>query len=124
MKYVDFIAAGQKCGVLTVFLTLMATILGASATLGVAERAETIGFPAAWWLLSGAVGLALQGVVLSSRIRESGARTLPELAGLKVGASANVPGVAILPVVGMGLSLRLATASAIPSGASTSESEK
>jgi SSS family solute:Na+ symporter len=88
MKYVDFIAAGQKCGVLTVFLTLMATILGASATLGVAARAETIGFPAAWWLLSGAVGLVLQGMVLSARIRESGARTLPELAGLKVGSSA------------------------------------
>ena len=88
MKYVDFIAAGQKCGVLTVSLTLMATILGASATLGVAARAETIGFPAVWWLLSGAVGLVLQGMVLSARIRESGARTLPELAGLKVGASA------------------------------------
>ena len=88
MKYLDFIAAGQKCGALTVFLTLMATILGASATLGVAAKAETLGFPAAWWLFSGAVGLALQGFVLSARIRESGARTLPELAGLKVGPAA------------------------------------
>jgi SSS family solute:Na+ symporter len=88
MKYIDFIAAGQKCGGVAVFLTLMATILGASATLGVAAKAETIGFPAAWWLFSGAVGLALQGFVLSARIRESGARTLPELAGLKVGPAA------------------------------------
>ena len=88
MKYLDFIAAGQKCGALAVFLTLMATILGASATLGVAAKAETLGFPAAWWLFSGAIGLALQGFVLSSRIRESGARTLPELAGLKVGPAA------------------------------------
>ena len=80
MKYVDFVAAGQCCGPLAVFLTLMATMLGASATLGVAEKAETAGFPAAWWLLSGAVGLALQGLFLSARIRESGARTLPELA--------------------------------------------
>ena len=88
MKYLDFIAAGQKCGALAVFLTLMATILGASATLGVAAKAETLGFPAAWWLFSGAVGLALQGFVLSARIRESGARTLPELAGMKVGPAA------------------------------------
>ena len=88
MKYIDFIAAGQKCGAVTVFLTLMATILGASATLGVAARAEMLGFPAAWWLFSGAAGLALQGFVLSGRIRESGARTLPELAGLKVGHAA------------------------------------
>ena len=88
MKYLDFIAAGQKCGTAAVFLTLMATMLGASATLGVAAKAEVIGFPAAWWLFSGAVGLALQGLVLSARIRESGARTLPELAGLKVGPAA------------------------------------
>jgi SSS family solute:Na+ symporter len=88
MKYIDFIAAGQKCGGMAVFLTLMATMLGASATLGVAAKAETDGFPAAWWLFSGAAGLALQGLVLSARIRESGARTLPELAGLKVGPAA------------------------------------
>ena len=80
MNYADFVAAGQRCGPLAVFLTLMATVLGASATLGVAEKAETAGFPAAWWLLSGAAGLALQGAVLSARIRSSGARTLPELA--------------------------------------------
>lgn len=78
--YLDFVAAGQRCGSLAVCLTLMATMLGASATLGVAAKAEAEGFPAAWWLLSGAVGLALQGAVLSARMRESGARTLPELA--------------------------------------------
>ena len=81
----EYVAAGQRCGGLSVFLTLMATMLGASATLGVAEKAERIGFPAAWWLLAGAAGLALQGWVLSGRIRESGARTLPELAGLVAG---------------------------------------
>lgn len=84
MKYIDFMAAGQKCGATAVFLSLLATILGASATLGVAANAEVSGFTAAWWLFSGAAGLALQGFVLSARIRESGARTLPELAGLKV----------------------------------------
>ena len=88
MKYVDFVAAGQKCGPLSVYLTLMATMLGASATLGVAAKAEVIGFPAAWWLFAGAVGLALQGAVLSARIRDSGARTLPELALKTVGPAA------------------------------------
>ncbi len=85
MRFVDFVAAGQRCGPLAVFLTLMATILGASATLGVAAKAEAIGFPAAWWLAAGAIGLALQGVLLSARIRESGARTLPELARIVAG---------------------------------------
>lgn len=88
MRVVDYIAAGQDRDALSVFLTLMATMLGASATLGVAEAAERVGFPAAWWLLCGAVGLALQAAMLSGRIRETGARTLPELAGRVVGPTA------------------------------------
>ncbi|MBR6020991.1 MAG: sodium:solute symporter, partial [Kiritimatiellae bacterium] len=83
--FAEYVAAGQRCGGPAVFLTLMATMLGASATLGVAEKAEKIGFPAAWWLLAGAAGLALQGWMLSERIRESGAWTLPELAGQVAG---------------------------------------
>lgn len=88
MKFVDYIAAGQDRGAVAVFMTLMATMLGASATLGVAARAEAVGFPAAWWLLSGSVGLALQGVLLSGRIRDTGARTLPDLAGRVAGSAA------------------------------------
>ena len=88
MKPVDFIAAGQNRGALAVFMTLLATMLGASATLGVAESAERIGFPAAWWLLCGCLGLALQSALLSGRIRSTGARTLPELARITVGPAA------------------------------------
>lgn len=88
MRFVDYIAAGQDRGSLAVFLTLMATMLGASATLGVAAKAETIGFPAIWWLASGSLGLALQGALLAGRIRETGARTLPELAGMVAGTPA------------------------------------
>ena len=88
MKPIDFIAAGQNRSTFAVFLTLLATILGASATLGVAESAGKIGFPAVWWLLCGCIGLALQAAFLSSRIRDAGARTLPELARLTVGPAA------------------------------------
>lgn len=84
-EFAEYVAGGQRWGTGAVFLSLMATMAGASATLGVAERAEGMGFPAAWWLLSGAIGLALQGWMLSARIRESGARTLPELAGTVAG---------------------------------------
>ena len=88
MKFVDYIAAGQNRGSLAVFLTLMATMLGASATLGVAAKAETLGFPAIWWLASGSIGLALQGALLAARIRDTGARTLPDLAGKVAGPPA------------------------------------
>ena len=63
-------------------------MLGASATLGVAAKAEAVGFAAAWWLLAGAAGLALQGALLAGRIRDMGAKTLPELAGLVAGPGA------------------------------------
>lgn len=88
MRFIDYIAAGQDRGSLAVFLTLMATMLGASATLGVAAKAEAVGFPAIWWLASGAFGLALQGILLSGRMRDAGARTLPELAGQVAGPPA------------------------------------
>ena len=68
MKTVDFIAAGQNRGALAVFMTLLATMLGASATLGVAESAGKIGFPAIWWLLCGCIGLALQAALLKRPI--------------------------------------------------------
>ncbi len=88
MKPIDFIAAGQNRPTSAVFLTLLATMLGASATLGVAESAEKTGFPAVWWLLCGYIGLALQAAFLSRRIRDTGAKTLPELARLTVGPAA------------------------------------
>ncbi len=87
-SYSDFIAAGQRCGTFSVFMTLMATMIGASATLGIAESAEVVGISASLWLTAGAVGLLLQGIFLTERIRKTDARTLPEMALLRVGKRA------------------------------------
>ena len=84
----DFTVAGKSQGFWTVYLSLMTSMIGASATLGVAERVCNIGFPAFWWLGVGAIGLFIQGLFLSTKIRELDATTLPDIAEKTVGNGA------------------------------------
>ena len=81
----DFIIAGRKQSLCFVTFSLLATVLGASATLGVCERAETEGFRAFWWLGFGSLGLFLQALFLSKKIRSFSVNTLPELVRFTVG---------------------------------------
>lgn len=76
----DFVVAGRSQSRLFIVMSLMATIIGASATLGVADKAYNTGFPAFWWLFVGAIGLILQSILLSERIKAYDAYTLPDLA--------------------------------------------
>ena len=87
-SFEDFAVAGKKQGFWPVYLSLMTSMIGASATLGVAERVWDIGFPAFWWLGVGAIGLLLQGVFLSKKIRDLDATTLPDIAQKTVGTEA------------------------------------
>ncbi len=63
-------------------------MIGASATLGIAESVWSVGFSAFWWLGVGAIGLFLQGVFLSKKIRDLDASTLPDIAEKTVGGAA------------------------------------
>lgn len=83
----DYVAAGRRQGTFTVTASLLATIIGASATVGVAARAEQIGGAAFWWLGAGAIGLFLQAAFFSVKVRNLSARTLPELAEKTVGSA-------------------------------------
>lgn len=81
----DYVVAGRKQTAPFVFMSLMATVLGASATVGIAARAENIGFAAFWWLGVGAIGFWFQAAFLSKPIHDLDVRTLPELAEKTVG---------------------------------------
>lgn len=84
-KYDDFVVAGRSQSLPWVTFSLLATILGASATLGVCGRAEVEGYSAFWWLGFGALGIWLQAFLLSKKIRGFSVSTLPELIKKTVG---------------------------------------
>lgn len=81
----DYVVAGRKQSTPFVFMSLMATVLGASATVGIAARAESIGFAAFWWLAVGAIGFWFQAAFLSKPVHDLDVRTLPEIAEKTVG---------------------------------------
>ncbi len=87
-SFTDFSVAGKNQNALSVIMTLLATMIGASTTIGITTTVYNLGFPGIWWLAFGAVGLILQSVFLSQKVRDIGADTLPDLAGRIAGRPA------------------------------------
>ena len=57
-----FLTAGGSAGALLCAFSLVSTIIGGSATLGMGALAQKVGPAAFWWLGVGAVGLFLHGL--------------------------------------------------------------
>lgn len=83
----DFFLAGRGLGTLHLTRSLVATIMGASSTIGLVGLGYSRGLPGAWWLLSGTLGLLVLSKVAHA-VRRTGARTLPDLIGIFYGSSA------------------------------------
>ncbi len=77
----DFFVAGRKGSSLFITGSLLATIVGGSATVGMAGLGFTQGLTGAWWLLVGSIGLVILGLFLAEKVRKFGLYTLPELVG-------------------------------------------
>ena len=86
--FTDFSVAGKNQSRFAVIMTLLATVIGASTTIGITDTVYKIGFPGIWWLGFGAIGLILQSMFLSEKVRAINADTLPDLAGKTVGPAA------------------------------------
>lgn len=84
-EYEDFAVAGKKQSTIFVVMSFMATMIGASATVGIVGRTASVGFPAFWWLAVGSVGLILQSVFLSKMIRDMDVNTLPSMVNVLTG---------------------------------------
>ncbi len=89
-SFTDYSVAGKKQTSLSVVMTLLATVIGASTTIGITTTVYNIGFPGIWWLAFGAIGLILQSLFLSEKVRSISADTLPDLAARIVGRRAEV----------------------------------
>lgn len=83
----DFFVSGRNGSVLKITGSLVATIIGGSATLGVAGLGFSMGLPAVWWLLSGSIFLFILGVFFAGKVRNLEVYTLPEVLYAQYGSS-------------------------------------
>ncbi|MFY9399675.1 MAG: sodium:solute symporter family protein, partial [Desulfomonilia bacterium] len=83
-----FYVGSRTCGTWLITGSLLATIAGASSTLGIAGLGYSLGMVGAWWMLAGAGGLIVMSVWLAKRIWSSRAYTLPEILTAQYGSPA------------------------------------
>ncbi|TVM33309.1 sodium:solute symporter family protein [Oceanidesulfovibrio marinus] len=87
-NFEEFAVAGRRYGGAVISISIVASCIGASATIGMTGLAYSVGTPAFWWLGSGGVGLLILGVFLAKKVRSSGAYTLPDMAEKYISPSA------------------------------------
>jgi SSS family solute:Na+ symporter len=75
----NFFVAGRSGSSFFITGSLLATIIGGSATVGMAGLGFSQGLTGMWWLLVGTVGLIVLGIFLAKKVRQFGLYTLPEL---------------------------------------------
>jgi SSS family solute:Na+ symporter len=74
-----FFVAHRRGTLLLITGSLVATVIGGSATVGMAGLGFKQGLTGAWWLLVGSVGLVILGVFFARKVRRAALYTLPEL---------------------------------------------
>ena len=72
-------------------MSLVATIFGASSTMGVIGLGYTRGLTAAWWSMTGGLALIFFGFFLASRVRDLNVYTLPDILKRAYGDGVAVP---------------------------------
>lgn len=83
-----FYVNNRESGALGIGFSIIASCVGASATIGMIGMAFAVGTPAFWWLGSGAAGLLILSLVLARIVRKSGAFTLPHMVEAFLGTPA------------------------------------
>ncbi|MDX9800999.1 MAG: sodium:solute symporter family protein [Spirochaetia bacterium] len=99
----DYVLAGRKQSFIIVTVSLMASMIGSGSTIGLADKTYTKGFPAIWFLAVGGIGLILQSLLLSEKVRKSEAVTLPDLAEKTMGNSTRVLVAFIIVITWVGI---------------------
>jgi solute:Na+ symporter, SSS family len=79
LRFDEYMTAGRKFSLPFITGSLLATIIGGSATIGLAGLAFSRGITGAWWLLVGSIGLIVLGYFFASKIRNFGFYTLPQI---------------------------------------------
>ena len=99
----DFHLAGRGIKLVLLTGTFCATIIGASATLGMAGLGFSKGLPGAWWMLSGTAGLLVLATLFAAKVRATGCYTLPELVGSFYGKRARLAAAVLIAISWVGI---------------------
>lgn len=84
-------------------ISLVATIFGASSTMGIIGLGYSRGLTAAWWSLVGAVALVPFGLYLAERVRGLEVYTLPDILRKAYGNPVAVPAAVLISVAWCGI---------------------
>ncbi len=102
LKYNDsfenFLVAGRRQPRFLIIASMLASTIGGGITIGTVSKAYAMGFAAFWFVAAGSLAHFLQGGLLSKKVRQSEALTLPDLAG-KLGGGATRRLVALIIVL-------------------------
>jgi len=98
-----FFVAGRKGSTLLITGSLVATIVGGSATVGMAGLGFNQGLSGVWWLLVGSIGLIVLGVFFARKVREFGLYTLPELVEKQYGSRVALAASLLIVVAWLGI---------------------
>ena len=79
-SFQHFVLASRNQPKILIIGSMLASTIGGGLTLGTVSKAYAIGFPAFWFVASGAIAHLLQGAFLSEKVRKTEALTLPDLA--------------------------------------------
>ena len=99
----SFFVAGRSGSTLFITGSLLATIIGASATLTMSGLGFSRGLTGAWWILSGSVGLVVLGFLFARKVRDYGFYTLPSLLEKQYGHVPALAGSILIVVAWMGV---------------------
>lgn len=87
----SFLVAGRSGSTTKITLSLVATIFGASSTIGIIGLGYSRGLTGAWWALIGGIALIPFGLFLAGKVRNLGVVTLPDILKKAYGDKVSIP---------------------------------
>ncbi len=95
--------ADRRYGTRPIAVSLIATVFGASSTLGIVGLGYMRGLTGAWWSLIGAVALLVFALVLAARVRSLEVFTLPDILQRAYGHRVSVPAAIMIVMAWCGI---------------------
>jgi solute:Na+ symporter, SSS family len=83
--------------------SLLATVIGGSATVGVAGLGFQQGLTGIWWLLVGCIGLIILGFFFAGKVRRVALYSLPELVGRQYGGKVALASAVLIVIAWTGV---------------------